>query len=128
VPKTVLLIDDEPAIVTALTIRLRAAGFTAKTAQDGQAGLNEAAAQCQPDVIVLDIRMPGMDGFEVCRQLKADPNLSLIPVIFLSANVKDEAKKTAYEVGGAAFLSKPYDAADVLAKINQVLAARAPNK
>jgi two-component system cell cycle response regulator len=111
--KRILQIDDEPAISAALKVRLRAAGFEVFTASDGPSGLL-AAASNTPEAILLDIRMPGMDGFEVCRRLKSDPAMCDIPVVFLSANTKEEARVMADEVGGAAFISKPYEAAEVV--------------
>ena len=90
---------------------------------DGRSGL-AAVATHHPDAILLDIRLPDIDGFEVCRQLKSNLQLAQIPVIFLSANVKDEAKQTAYKVGGSTFLSKPYDAKDVLAAIEDATGAK----
>ncbi len=118
--RTVLQIDDEPSISTALKIRLNAAGFEVVSATDGRSGL-EAARLHQPDVILLDIRMPEMDGFEVCRRLKSDTTLADVPVVFLSANVKDEAREQGREVGGSAFVSKPYNARDLLRTIQAVL-------
>ncbi len=117
----VLLVDDEIAITAALSVRLRAAGYEVASASNGTTGL-AAAAEHQPDVIILDIRMPDIDGFEVCRRLKKDPALMGIPVIFLSANVQDTARQTALEVGGAGFHSKPYDAAQLIATIQSVAA------
>ncbi len=112
-PRKILHIDDEPAIAAALLVRLRAAGFDVASASDGPSGL-DAAARERPDAILLDIRMPGMDGYEVCRRLKADAELSDIPVIFLTANAKDEARLEARNAGGDGFLSKPYEAQDVI--------------
>lgn len=112
-PRHVLLIDDEKAISAALTIRLRAVGYDITSMSDGQSGLVEAA-KMRPDVILLDIRMPGMDGYEVCIRLKSAPETSHIPVIFLSANATESTRKQAMEVGGAAFISKPFEAKDVI--------------
>lgn len=117
--KYVLLIDDDMAIATALTLRLRAAGHDVISARDGRSGVVEAAAH-RPDVILLDIRMPDIDGYEVCRRLKSDPELASIPVIFVSANAHESARDQAYQVGGSAFLSKPYEPGQVLATIESV--------
>ncbi len=119
-PKKILIIDDEPPIIAALSVRLKKSGYTTHSAQNGHAGL-KAAENCRPDVIVLDIRMPDMDGFEVCRRLKETDDLSQIPVIFLSANIKDEAKANAKASGGSRFISKPYDAEKLVAAIDDVL-------
>lgn len=120
--KRVLLIDDEPALNTALLIRLRASGYDVATASSGPAGL-QMARSLHPDVIILDIRMPDMDGYEVCRRLKLDSELASIPVIFMSANVQESARTTALEVGGLDFLSKPFEAPEVLAAIEAAISA-----
>lgn len=114
--KSVLIVDDEPGITAALMTRLEAAGYEVFHAINGLAGV-EAAELHRPDVIVLDIRMPDIDGYEVCTRLKQKPELCRIPVVFLSANVQDSARRRALDVGGASFLSKPYEAADVIAAI-----------
>jgi DNA-binding response OmpR family regulator len=121
VPETILLIDDDRRIAAALRIRLRAAGFDVVAASDGPSGL-AAAEQHRPRAILLDIRMPGMNGFEVCRALKAREDLSDIPVIFLTANTKEKARESAHAAGASGFVSKPYDAKDVLAAIHTALA------
>jgi CheY-like chemotaxis protein len=115
-PGTVLLIDDEPSLAAALVIRLRAAGYRVCTAMSGAAGLDAAKAD-RPDAVLLDIRMPGVNGYEVCRRMKADPQLASIPVLFMSANVLDAARRTAFEVGGADFLPKPFVPGRVLAAL-----------
>lgn len=117
-PKTVLIVDDDPGITAALMTRLQAAGYEVFHAINGLAGI-EAAELHRPDVIVLDIRMPDIDGYEVCTRIKQSPELCAIPVVFLSANVQDSARQRALDVGGCAFLSKPYEAADVLAVIER---------
>ena len=120
-PKTyVLLIDDDKAIAAAMMVRLRAAGHEVIPASDGRTGLVEAAAH-QPDVILLDIRMPDMDGYDVCRRLKADSDLASIPVIFVSANATESTRQKAYEVGGAWFISKPYEPKEVLDAIESAV-------
>lgn len=116
----ILQIDDEPGISAALNVRLKAAGFEVVTASDGPAGL-EAARTHLPAAILLDIRMPGMDGFEVCRRLKSDPALEDIPVIFLSADMSDTARAAAEEAGGSVYLSKPYEARDVMNALRGVI-------
>lgn len=114
--RSVLIIDDERDLSQALAIRLRAAGYEAATADDGITGIAAASSQ-RPDAIVLDMRMPDLDGFEVQARLKRDPQLSRVPVIFLSANVQDTARQTALAAGAAAYLTKPYDAREVLTVI-----------
>lgn len=106
--RLVLLIDDERAIATAISVRLRALGYRVNTAHDGRSGLEQALA-LTPDVILLDIRLPDMEGYEVCKALKLDPGLTSVPVIFVSANVQDQAKQAALDAGGIAFIPKPFE-------------------
>ena len=115
----ILIIDDEWTIQLALQARLSAHGFTVQLASDGPSGLL-AAQQDRPDIILLDLRMPDMDGFEVLRRLRAAPETSSIPVIFLTANVQDTVKQQARSAGAAGFLTKPYESKDV---VNAILAA-----
>lgn len=119
----VLLIDDEIHLSEALAIRLRALGFDVDTASGGMSGLECASREPRPDVIVLDLRMPEMDGFEVNARLKRDPRTRNIPVIFLSANVQDTARRTALAEGAFSYLKKPYDALEVIRTIRDASAA-----
>ena len=107
-PGKVLIIDDDPVIVEAMSARLGHAGHEVHSASDGESGL-AAVEELRPDVILLDITLPDVDGFEVNRRLKAAPDLAGIPVIFVSANAKDWAKRAAFSMGAKFYLSKPYD-------------------
>lgn len=112
-PKRVLIIEDDLNIAHVLMVRLKAAGYEVTHAPNGAAGLTEVAAQ-RPDVILLDIRMPGMDGFEVNQRLKSTPELAGIPVIILSAHVNETAREAACASGVYGFIEKPYDPKRVL--------------
>ena len=114
--KKVLVIDDDKTITMALKIRLCAAGYDMSSAPDGISAL-KAVQEKRPDVILLDIRMPGMDGFEVNRRLKAVPELSDIPVIFLSAHAQEATRQGALAAGAKYFLPKPYSAVQLVAVI-----------
>lgn len=120
-PHEVLIVDDEPGLAKILAIRMKAAGFETRTADGGKAGL-DAAMAARPDAIVLDVRMPDMDGFEVQARLKADPALRGVPVVFVSANVQDSARHAALAAGAAAYLTKPYDAREVVAVVAAAIA------
>ena len=117
--ESVLIVDDEPAITAALMTRLQACGYQVYHALNGLAAL-EATQMHQPDVIILDIRMPDIDGFDVCRRLKANPDHAHIPVIFLSADIQDSARKRAFDAGASAYLSKPYESSEVIKTIEKV--------
>ena len=114
--KQVLVIDDDKVITMALKIRLCAEGYDMSSAPDGISAL-KAVQEKRPDVILLDIRMAGMDGFEVNRRLKAVAELSDIPVIFLSAHTQEATRQGALAAGVKYFLPKPYDAAQLVALI-----------
>lgn len=118
-PKHILVVDDEVPLLRALLVRLRIAGYNVDLASCGTDGLTGAAKL--PDLILLDIRMPDIDGFEVNRRLKADPRTSEIPVIFLSANVQDSARQAAIAAGAHAFLTKPYDSKTLLAAVESAI-------
>ena len=118
--RNVLIIDDERALSQALAVRLRAAGFNPSTADNGLNGLAAAEAN-PPDAIVLDMRMPDLDGFEVHARLKQRAELAAIPVIFLSANVQDSARQSALASGAWAYLTKPYDPREVVAVVSEAI-------
>ncbi|MCX6699578.1 MAG: response regulator [Methanomicrobiales archaeon] len=123
----IVAIDDNKDNLVALNAFVVDAfpGVSVFSALDGRHGI-ELAREKDPDVVLLDILMPGMDGFEVCRQLKADPHLSHIPVVFLTA-LKDDRKSRirALEVGGEAFISKPFDEAELTAQIRAMVKIKA---
>ena len=118
--KKILIIDDEFPMRYLIEHQLKREGFTVALAKDGPDGL-AAVSQHKPDLVVLDVMMPGMDGFEVCQQIKAKPETSQIPVIFLTANETKEYKTRAFAVGADDYLTKPFLADELLAHISAVL-------
>lgn len=112
----VLIVEDTPASLQLLADLLTQAGFVARRAQDGRMALMSAQAQ-PPDLVLLDVRMPGMDGYEVCRRLKADPRTRDVPVIFLSALRETEDKVLAFGLGAVDYVAKPYQPDEVLARV-----------
>jgi signal transduction histidine kinase len=120
---TVLIVDDTPANVRVLAEYLDGHGFNVTVAQDGEEGL-ERARYGRPDLVLLDAMMPGWDGFETCRRLKADPATSAIPVIFMTALSDIGDKVRAYEAGGIDYITKPFHAEEVLARVNTHLSLR----
>jgi DNA-binding response OmpR family regulator len=113
----VLVVDDEPTIVEFVKINLEKAGFEVLTAGDGEAALQVAAAS-QPDVIVLDIMLPGKDGFEVCRELR---RTSSTPIIMLTARDDDIDKVLGLELGADDYLTKPFNPRELVARIKAIL-------
>lgn len=106
--KKILLVDDEPEIQTIIGARLAAAGYEVLIAKDGQEGLNMARSE-SPDAVLLDLMIPKIDGFKVCRMLKFDKSFENIPVIIFSARGSDADKKMAEQVGANAYLVKPFN-------------------
>ncbi|MFH1387031.1 MAG: response regulator [bacterium] len=120
--KKILVVDDEPELVVLTKARLEASGYEVITAADGEAGLKKAHEE-KPDLIILDLMLPKMDGYQICRLLKFDANYSHIPIIMLTARLQDEDKKMGLEVGANAFFTKPFDNQLILAKVKELLAA-----
>jgi signal transduction histidine kinase len=112
----ILIIDDTPANLDVLTSVLTERGHKVRPAINGEIGLR-AAAKAKPDLILLDIRMAEINGFEVCERLKADPVTQDIPVIFISALDATEDKVRAFESGGVDYITKPFQVTEVLARV-----------
>jgi signal transduction histidine kinase len=116
--ETILIIDDMPFEVKLLSIFLNKMGFKVLTAYTGKKGI-QAAEVAEPDLILLDVVMPQIDGFEVCQQLKKHPKTQDIPIIFMTAHSTDiDDKIKGFELGAADYITKPFEHQDVLARIN----------
>jgi len=121
-PKTtltgeILIVDDTPANLRLLSAMLTDHGFRVRPARNGELALMSAQA-APPDLILLDIRMPDLNGYEVCEQLKTDPRTRDIPVIFISALDRTEDKVKAFTYGGVDYITKPFQVEEVLARVN----------
>lgn len=113
----ILVVDDTIANLQLLTDMLSAAGYKVRSAADGEMALHSVHIK-PPDMILLDIMMPGMDGFEVCRQLKADENTRSIPVIFISALDDEQSKIKGFEIGAVDYINKPFHMEEVRVRVN----------
>ena len=113
---TVLIVDDTPANLQLLEAILQERGYRVRAAISGQMALKAVRIQA-PDIILLDINMPEMDGFQVCRALKSDPRFMDIPVIFVSAAVDTADKLRAFQEGGVDYVTKPFQPLEVLARV-----------
>ena len=120
---TIMIIDDEPDNLNVLEAMLRRKGWSVRAFPSGDMALTSAREE-MPDLILLDIQMSGMDGYEVCRHFKADERLRLIPIIFLSAFSDLTDKVRAFELGGVDYITKPFSELEVLARTNTHLQLR----
>ena len=116
-PEKILLVDDDPGNLQILHHVLDGRGYKIFIAKNGESALS-IARKLRPDLILLDIRMPIMDGYEVCRELGADPSTSEIPVIFLSALDDTQSKVHGLELGAVDYITKPFQAEEVIARVN----------
>ena len=114
----ILAVDDEDSIRELLELQLKRNGYETLTAADGQAALEQAA---KADLVLLDVMLPGIDGFEVCRRLKADPSTQAIPVIMLTAKAEEIDKVLGLELGADDYMVKPFSVRELLARIKAVL-------
>jgi len=121
---SILVVDDKPANLRLLGKMLTQQGYRIRLARDGQVALSSASS-FPPDLILLDIRMPHLDGYQVCQRLKAEPSTSQIPVIFISALDDALDKVKAFSVGGIDYITKPFQLQEVLARVETHLALQA---
>ena len=118
--KKILVIDDEPELVKAITIRFKASGYEVTPAYDGQEGVNKAG-EIKPDLILLDVIMPKMDGYEVCKRLKAVPETKDIPIIIFTASGQRDLERKCLAVGAKGVIMKPFEATELLELVDKLL-------
>lgn len=120
VPQSVLVVDDSADIHQLVRARLRSEGVTLLHAHNAEEGLG-LALQHLPDLMLLDLEMPGIDGMTLCRQIMEDPTLSAIPVIFLTGTIDVATKVQAFELGAVDYVTKPFDAIELKARVRAAL-------
>jgi DNA-binding response OmpR family regulator len=122
-PKRIILaVDDEPMMTRLIQVNLERAGYEVRTAPDGVAALKALQSkEVCPDLILLDVTMPYMDGFELLRQIKDDPELEAIPVIMMTARSRDEDIIFGQSEGAVRYLPKPVHPDDLLGHVQEVL-------
>jgi len=123
-PPLILIVDDNPSNLDILQARLTANNYETITAKDGEAGL-AMAREKQPDLILLDIMMPKMDGIEVCRRLKSDPALPFMPIVMVTAKADSKDVVAGLEAGGDDYLTKPVDHSALIARVKSMLRIKA---
>lgn len=118
--KRLLVIEDEVDLAEMVKLRLEANGYEILIAHDGQDGLDMARKE-RPDLIILDLMLPKIDGYKVCRMLKFDEKYKHIPIIMFTARAQELDKKVGYDVGADAYITKPFDAQALLQKIKELV-------
>ncbi len=118
--KKILFIEDEPDQIMMISLRLERNGYEVVSSMSGEGGLKMAVGE-KPDLILLDVIMPGMDGFEVCRRLRKDPVTKHIPIISTTAAGMDDVENQCLTAGADDCIRKPYDPTDLLIKIHRLL-------
>jgi len=118
--KRVLIVDDEPNIVASLEFLMEDAGFEVQTAANGQEALDRTA-RFAPDLVLLDVMMPLLNGYEVCQRLKSDPRTHAVRVLMLSAKGRDVDIAKGLELGADAYVTKPFSTSELLAKVRELL-------
>ena len=115
-----LLVDDEPSIVKMVGKRLEVEGYEVLVAADGQAALAKARTE-HPSLIILDLRLPKLNGYEVCTMLKQDPRYQKIPILMFTAKAQEKDEKLGIACGADAYLRKPFQAQELLGRIRALL-------
>ncbi len=118
--RTVLVIDDEPELVKLLDYNLTKAGYLVLSARDGESGL-AAARKHAPDMLILDVMMPGLDGWEVCKRLRQDPSTSALPILMLTAKADEGDRVLGLELGADDYVAKPFGVRELLARVKALL-------
>lgn len=119
-PHRILVVDDDKSIIKVIRAYLEQAGYQVLTATDGEAALHTLRRE-RPDLVILDLLMPQRDGWEVTRIVRADKTLAATPIIMLTARVEDTDKIVGLELGADDYITKPFNAREVLARVNALL-------
>lgn len=118
--KKILLVDDEPDLAQLVSLRLKAAGYEVQVAYDGQQAIDQVK-KSRPDLVILDLMLPKIDGYKVCRLLKFDERTRTLPILIFTARAQVEDVTLATECGADAYLTKPFDAEALLSKLAELL-------
>ncbi|NTU71199.1 MAG: response regulator [Coriobacteriia bacterium] len=116
--KRILAVDDEPHILKLIAFSLRSHGFEVLEASDGLSAVSVAAAEL-PDLILLDVMMPALDGYEACRRIKADPATANIPIFMLTAKAQASEQQTGLDAGAVDYICKPFTPKDLVATVEE---------
>ena len=119
--KKILVVEDDPSALRFIEYTLQQEGYHILSAEDGLEGIKKAQDE-HPDLIILDVMLPGIDGYEVCYQLRQKPETSTVPIIMLSAKARQEDKNIGLKMGADEYLTKPADPTVILAKVKALFA------
>src|SRR5947209_7379851 len=116
----VLIVEDEQGVVHLLRARLEPEGFQVIAAYDGQAGLR-AVTEARPDLLILDLTLPGLDGFEICRRIRQQPETARLPILVLSGRTEEVDKVVMLELGADDYVTKPFNTKELVARVKTLL-------
>jgi DNA-binding response OmpR family regulator len=123
--KRILVVDDDPTSLKLLDLVLNKEGYQVMTASNGLEALRKARQE-SPDLLILDVMLPGFDGFEICHRLRSEPATAATPIMMLSSKQQKSDHDAASKVGANAFLAKPVDRTSLLAKVAELLGDQKP--
>ena len=118
--RSVLIVDDEPNIVLSLEFLLKQAGYEVRVAGNGEEAM-EAIAERAPDLIVLDVMMPTLDGYHVCETIRADPKLRAVRILMLTAKSRDVEREKALALGADDYITKPFSTRELVERVKTIL-------
>jgi DNA-binding response OmpR family regulator len=121
--KKILIIEDDPATSRLVDYSLRHEGYQVVTAFNGIEGLRKAGSE-KPDLVILDVMLPGMDGYEICHRLREDPSTAQLSILMFSAKAQEIDKNTGIKMGADGYLSKPAAPADIVNTVGKLLALK----
>ena len=122
-PKKILIIEDDRSAARLAQYTIQQAGYDVVIAYDGYEGLEKTLHE-HPDLIILDIMLPGLDGYEVCHRLRAEPETITLPILMISAKAREEDRNIGLKVGADDYLAKPVEPSVMLAKIEELLSKK----
>jgi len=125
--KRVLVIEDDPSALRLVQYALEKGGYQVLTATNGLAGLRKARSE-EPDLIVLDVMLPGIDGFEICHRLRSEPETAQLPILMLSAKAQEIDRATGLKVGADDYITKPADTAEIVNRVRSLLDRKAAGR
>ncbi len=118
--KSILIVDDEAYIVTSLEYVMKSAGFEVGVARDGEEALAKVE-EMTPDLVILDVMMPKLDGFEVCERIRANPAWNTVRIIMLTAKGRDAEREKGMSLGADDYLTKPFSTRDILKRATEIM-------